>query len=253
MNKKTPLVSVIIPVYNAQNHLNACIDSVLAQTFVDYEIVIINDHSTDNSPQIIQALAQEYPEKIKSLTNQNPKGVAGTRNTGLAVAAGRFVAFLDADDRWQPQKLAMQIDFMQKNDVAFSFTSYQATTPTGTPVGKIIAAPARIGYHDYLKNTIIGCLTVMIDTQKTGKITMPYLRTSQDMALWLELMKRGFVAHGIAQPLALYRQSAGSITANKWQAAADVWVVYRQVEQLSFLYSAMCLVGYAYNAIKKRL
>ena len=117
----------------------------------------------------------------------------------------------------------------------------------------IIVAPKEIDYHSYLKNTIIGCLTVIIDREKTGDFYMPNIRSSHDMALWLLIMKRGFTAYGLNDNLSYYRIVSNSNTSKKWKAAKEVWGVYRRVEKLNLLYSTICFICYIYNAIKKRM
>ena len=247
-----PLVSIVTPIYNAQNTLTECINSILAQGFTDYELLLINDASTDDSLRIAELFAAKHTN-IKVFFNQYQKGIAGARNTALAHAKGRYIAFLDADDAWLPQKLEQQLHFMQKNNAAFSFTAYKTMDSNGVKSHKQIHVPSTICYHAYLKNTIIGCLTVMIDRAQTGDFLVPNLRTSEDMALWLLIFKRGFVAHGLNQPLAYYRQSPKSATSNKLKAAQDVWFVYRKIEKLGFFYSSFCLCCYAFHALKKRL
>jgi teichuronic acid biosynthesis glycosyltransferase TuaG len=160
---------------------------------------------------------------------------------------------LDSDDLWNPKKLEKQLSFMNENEITFSYTTYQFMSENGEDLSNIISAPEKMTYHSYLKNTIIGCLTVIIDREKSGEFEMPNIRSSHDMALWLLIMKRGFSAYGLDENLARYRIVSTSNTASKWHAAKDVWKVYRQVEKLSFIYSAWCFVWYAFNALKKRI
>jgi len=160
---------------------------------------------------------------------------------------------LDSDDYWEKEKLANQIEFMKINDIAFSFSSYIPISEDGKVSYPPILSIEKIGYHDYLKNTIIGCLTVVIDREKTGDFEMPNIRSSHDMALWLLIMKRGFYAYGLDENLAKYRNVSISNTASKWRAAKDVWTVYRKIEKLSFLYSIWCFLNYVFNAIIKRI
>jgi teichuronic acid biosynthesis glycosyltransferase TuaG len=142
---------------------------------------------------------------------------------------------------------------MQKKDIAFSFSTYQFMSEDGKKLTNIIKAPKKMTYHSYLKNTIIGCLTVIIDREKTSDFEMPNTRSSHDMALWLLIMKRGFFAYGLDENLAKYRVISSSNTANKTKAAKEVWNVYRKVEKLNIVYSTICFMGYAFHAIKKRL
>ena len=149
--------------------------------------------------------------------------------------------------------LATKISFMNEKNIAFSFTSYQPISEGGEKKYSVITAPDKMSYHSYLKNTIIGCLTVIIDKEKTGDFQMPNIRSSHDMALWLLIMKRGFSAYGLDENLAYYRIVSTSNTSKKWKAAKEVWDVYRKVENLNIIYSTYCFIGYAFNAIKKRM
>lgn len=246
------LVSIITPSYNSSLFIGETIKSVLNQTYKNWEMIIVDDCSTDNSVEIIN----EYLEKdkrIKLLINQKNKGAAETRNEALKIAKGRFIAFLDSDDLWSFEKLECQLQFMKDKNIAFSFSAYEVIKSTGTTTNKIINVPQKIAYNQYLRNTIIGCLTVVIDKKKVGYFEMPNIKSSHDMALWLLIMKRGFEAYGYNKSLAKYRLVATSNTAKKSKAAMDVWKVYRDIEKLSLFKSMVNFVGYAYNAVKKRI
>ena len=246
------LVSIITPSYNSEKFIKECIESVIAQTYTNWEMMIVDDCSIDNSRQIITSLAEKN-KKIKKIFLDNNVGAAEARNVAIRQAKGKYIAFLDSDDLWNPKKLEKQLSFMNENEIAFSYTTYQFMSEGGEDLSNIISAPEKMTYHSYLKNTIIGCLTVIIDREKSGEFEMPNIRSSHDMALWLLIMKRGFSAYGLDDNLARYRIVTTSNTASKWHAAKDVWKVYRQVEKLSFTYSAWCFVWYAFNALKKRI
>lgn len=142
---------------------------------------------------------------------------------------------------------------MKQNSYAFTFSDYYVMEEDGKRTGKIIRTPASLTYHQYLRNTIIGCLTVMIDREQTGDFRMPLIKSSHDMALWLLIMKRGFKAYGLKEALAGYRLVSTSNTAKKWKAAKDVWKVYRRIENLPLIYAAFCFCGYAMHAVIKRI
>lgn len=246
------LVSIITPSYNSSKFIEECINSVISQTYLDWEMIIVDDCSIDNSRDLITKFAKEN-DRIKPIFLEENVGAAEARNVAIKKSKGKYVAFLDSDDFWKKHKLDKQISFMNEKNIAFSFTSYQPMSENGIEKYSVIKAPYQIDYHSYLKNTIIGCLTVVIDRDKTGNFEMPNIRSSHDMALWLLIMKRGFSAYGLDENLAYYRIVSTSNTSKKWKAAKEVWDVYRKVEKLNMVYSAICFVGYVYNAIKKRI
>ena len=246
------LVSIITPSYNSERFIKQCIKSVLAQTYKNWEMIIVDDFSNDNSKLEIAALSKNEA-RIKTIFLDKNIGAAEARNVAIRKAKGRYIAFLDSDDLWSPKKLEVQILFMCKNNIAFSYTSYQLVSEDGLNNLNTIKAPKEMAYYSYLKNTIIGCLTVIIDRQEVGYFEMPNIRSSHDMALWLLIMRRGFCAYGLDKNLAKYRVVSSSNTANKIQAVKDVWKVYTQVEKLPFLYSFWCFLNYLFHAIKKRI
>ena len=245
-------VSIITPSYNSSRFIVECVNSVIAQTYQNWEMLIVDDGSKDNSTKVIKNLSKK-DQRVHVFFLKENVGAAEARNFAIRKAKGRYIAFLDSDDLWDPKKLEIQISFMSKNNIAFSYTSYQLISQDGLYNLNIIKAPAEMTYHSYLKNTIIGCLTVIIDRKKTGNFEMPNIRSSHDMALWLLIMRRGFYAYGLDKNLAKYRVVASSNTANKIKAVRDVWKVYIKVEKLSFLYSVLCFLSYVFHAIKKRV
>ncbi|MDC0204499.1 glycosyltransferase [Flavobacteriales bacterium] len=246
------LVSIITPSYNSAKFIKQCIESVIAQTYTNWELLIVDDCSIDNSGEIITSFAEKN-KKIQKIFSENNVGAAESRNIGIRQAKGKYIAFLDSDDLWERQKLEKQISFMEKEDIAFSFSTYQPMSEDGSKLYSIIHAPKSITYSSYLKNTIIGCLTVVINREKTGNFEMQNICSSHDMALWLSIMKRGFKAYGLDENLARYRIVSTSNTASKWHAAKDVWKVYREIEMLSFFYSSWCFLNYTFNALVKRI
>ena len=246
------LVSIITPSYNSVRYISECVESVLAQTYTSWEMIIVDDCSEDDSKQLITALSSN-DTRIKTIFLDSNIGAAEARNIALAKAKGQYIAFLDSDDLWEPHKLERQISFMNKNNIAFSYTTYQSISEDGLNLINIIKAPKEMTYYSYLKNTIIGCLTVIINRDKVGYFEMPNVRSSHDMALWLLILKRGFSAYGLDENLAKYRIVSSSNTANKMKAVKDVWRVYREIERLSFLYSLWCFFCYIFNTVKKRI
>ena len=246
------LVSIITPSYNSAKFIKQCIESVIAQTYTNWEMIIVDDCSQDNSKEKIIILSKN-DARIKTVFLDENIGAAEARNVAIQKAKGKYIAFLDSDDLWHPQKLEKQICFMSKKNIAFSYTTYQSISEDGLNDINTIKAIRKMTYQSYLKNTIIGCLTVIIDIKKTGDFEMLNLRSSHDMALWLLIMKRGFYAYGLDENLAKYRIVQNSNTSSKIKAAKDVWKVYREVENLSFLYSSWCFFHYVFYAFKKRI
>ncbi|WP_121663781.1 glycosyltransferase family 2 protein [Metabacillus litoralis] len=245
-----PLVSIITPSYNSTKFIPATIESVLSQTYQNWEMLIVDDCSKDESRKVIR----EYTEKddrIKLIELQENSGAAVARNTAIKAAKGKYVAFLDSDDLWVPKKLEKQIEFMEINDYAFTYSKYQLMDVDGNKLDRVIDVPRNIDYNGLLSNTIIGCLTAVVNIEKTGPIEMPNIRTRQDFALWLSILKRGIKAHGLQEVLAYYRLVPGSISSNKVKAAKQTWKVYREVEKLGLLRSMFSFTGYALNAVKK--
>ena len=246
------LVSIITPSYNSSKFIKDCVNSVFSQTYKNWEMFIVDDCSEDNSKEIISELSTK-DKRIKPIFLEKNVGAAEARNTAIRQSKGKYVAFLDSDDLWNPKKLEKQLSFMNKNEIVFSYTNYQLMSENGEDISNFISAPEKMTYDSYLKNTIIGCLTVIIDREKSGEFEMPNICSSHDMALWLLIMRKGFDAYGLDENLARYRIVSTSNTANKWRAAKDVWMVYRQFEKLSFFYSIWCFLNYAFNAIIKRI
>ncbi len=246
------LVSIITPVYNSEMFLKQTIDSVLAQDYKEWEMILVDDCSIDNSENIIRSY-MEQDERIKYIKLTVNSGAAVSRNTAIENANGRYIAFLDSDDIWTPNKLRVQIEFMKKNNIGFSFSDYKVMNEEGQEINRFIRVPKEIDYKGYLKNTIIGCLTVVIDRKICGDFYMINIRKNQDMATWLQILKKGYKAYGINECLGIYRLVDGSISNNKIKAAKSVWKTYRNVEKFSSIKSIYYFLAYSFNAIKKRL
>ncbi len=244
-------VSIIMPSYNSEQFLPATIDSVINQTFKAWELIIIDDCSPDNSNKIIEDYMQQS-EKIKLISLESNCGPAIARNRGIQEAKGRYIAFLDSDDLWHPDKLSKQLLFMKEKDVALSFTGYYAVDEkTGRPIN-LMSVPSTVNYSMLLKQNIMGCLTVIYDSKKLGKIYMPDILKRQDFALWLKILKKVPYAYGLNESLAYYRVRTSSISSNKIVASTYNWKLYREVEKLP-LYKAIYYFGwYTYNSIRNK-
>ena len=252
MMENPPLVSVIVPCYNMERFISDTIDSVVRQTYPHWELLIADDASTDGTVDIVQKhCAQD--NRIQLVVKPQHSGIADTRNQCLKMAKGRYLAFLDADDLWHPEKLEQQLQFMTERNIGFSYSSYDCVDEDGNPTGKTVKAAGNLDYNAYLHNTIIGCSTVMLDTEKVGTVVVPNFRTSEDAATWLNILRKGFIAYAIEQPLTSYRIRQHSASSNKLKASSDLWRVYRKNEKLPLFKAIACFSSYAFNAIKKRL
>ncbi|MFC9447526.1 glycosyltransferase family 2 protein [Bacillus cereus] len=244
------LVSIITPSYNASSFIKETIQSVQSQTYTNWEMIIIDDVSKDNTCELIKEEIKK-DNRIRLIELQENCGAAIARNTGINNAKGKYVAFLDSDDLWLPEKLEKQLEFMQNNDIAFSFTSYQIMNQDGTLTDKVLHVPEKINYNGLLKNTIIGCLTVMLDIEKLGRVQMPNIRTRQDTATWLKILRQGHYAYGLDEVLSKYRKVENSISSKKFKMAKMNWKLYREIEELSIPKSAWCFINYALNGVVK--
>ena len=247
-----PLVSVIMPCYNMEEYISDTIVSVQKQTFPHWELVIVDDASTDRTAEIVKSY-QNQDDRIRFFVKSTHSGIADTRNQCLKMAQGRYLAFLDSDDVWHPEKLDQQLHFMTERNIGFSYSSYDCIDQMGNPLQKMVKAKCDLKYEAYLRNTIIGCSTVMLDKNIVGEVAVPNFRTSEDTATWLNILKKGFLAYAIEQPLTSYRIRQHSASSNKLKAAADLWKVYRQSEKLPLPKAIVCFSSYAFNAIKKHL
>ena len=244
------LVSIIMPNYNSVQFIEESIKSILDQTYENWELIVVDDLSTDESVQIIESkIVRDIRIKlIKLIKNSGP---AVARNRAIKEAKGRYIAFLDSDDLWTPDKLSRQISFMQEHDVALSYTGYYQIEEKSGEVIDQIHVRQKVDYSELLKQNIIGCLTAIYDTKKIGKVYMPKIRKRQDFGLWLKILKRVPYAYGIDEPLAYYRVRTSSVSSNKMLASKYNWKLYREIENLP-LYKAIYYFGwYTYRSILK--
>lgn len=247
--RKHPLISVITPAYNAERFIDETIESVLQQTYPHWEMVIVDDCSTDKTVDIVENYVKQ-DQRIKLITLDTNSGSAVARNTAMDHAQGDYIAFLDSDDVWFPEKLTKQLAFMQEKNIAFSFTKYVRMHEDGTLTKAVTNAPHKVGYEQLMKHCVIGCLTVMLDMRKIGPMRMINIRTRQDYVFWLHITKKGIPAYGLPEVLAKYRLVEDSISSNKIKAAKQNWHVYRHIEQQSLLKSLWYFSNYALTSVK---
>lgn len=247
-----PLVSIITPVYNAEKFLSETIKSIQSQTYKNWELLLVDDCSKDNSAKIIEEF-KISDNRIKYIKLEKNSGASVSRNTGIKNAKGRFIAFVDSDDIWKPEKLEVQVKYMLENNLGFTFTSYRYMKEDGELTNKVAKAPSKINYNGLLKNTIIGCSTVVIDTDIVEYFEMPLVRRGQDTATWLQILRKEKYAYGIDKDLVYYRLVGESLSSNKIIALKRTWNTYRNVEKLGLIKSSYVFCFYVFNAIKKRI
>lgn len=246
----SPRVSIIMPTYNVEPYVERAVQSVRQQSLPDWELLVADDASDDGTMTILERYAALDP-RIHILPSKERHGAAVTRNRSLERARGRFIAFLDSDDFWLPEKLDRQLAFMEKTGAALSYTGYEKVSAGGEREGRIISVPATVSYQELLNNTLIATVTAIYDTQQLGKVPMPAIQRRQDFALWLMILRQCGLAHGLNEPLACLRKRPGSLSSNRAESARYVWRVYRHHEHLSRLRSSWHFANYAIRAALK--
>ncbi|XQL96278.1 glycosyltransferase family 2 protein [Brachybacterium sp. UNK5269] len=253
-----PLVTVVIPVFNGARTLRQSVLSVLDQTCRDLELVVVDDGSTDETADIVEELAR-HDGRVRLVRRPRSGGPAAARNTGIASGRGRFIAFCDADDLWLPSKLERQLVLAELSDAALVYCGYHrvdasfaGSAADFVPEGRVVHVPTRLSHADLLRRNVIGNLTAVVDTHRTGPVSMPDVPGAEDWALWLRIVRAGGTAVGIDEPLALYRAAQlGSHSADRSRAVRAVWQVLRQQEELPVWSAAVHLVTSAVAALRK--
>ena len=247
------LVSIITPMYNAKQYISETIESVIAQVYTNWEMIIVDDGSTDESPKVVQEYAKK-DARIRYYRQEKNGGIAKARNTAIGYARGRYVAFLDADDLWKPDKLEKTLKFMQEKDTAFVFTGYEFGDQEANGTGKVVHVPEQLDYEHALSRTVIFTSTVMLDLNKLDKelIRMPQVK-SEDTATWWKILKAGNIAYGLDENLTVYRRAGKSLSSNKLEAVRRIWKLYQLQGDLSLPKRLRCFVGWAFGAVYRRL
>lgn len=244
------LVSVITPMYNAEEFIVQAIRSVQQQTYQNWEMVVVDDVSFDKSPQIVREYAKS-DGRIRYLRHEQNTGVAQARNTALQAARGRYVAFLDSDDLWTADKIEKQLRFMEDTGAAFCYGACEVIDKEGNIAGKTRHVPKSRTYQELLKGNAIPCLTVVLDRKKIPDIKMPSM-PHEDYAAWLDILRTGITAHGLNDVLAKYRINDASVSANKMRAAKWTWDIYRRQQGLGLIRSCYYFMCYFVGAVRKR-
>lgn len=291
------LVSIIVPVYRAEKYIAETIAMVQAQTWQDWELLLIEDCSPDNSAGVILEIMKNRAAYVSETASEDgsgsPGGAAGevhevsagsnaiqsleectapggqrialvckaknegaarARNTGIDLAKGRYIAFLDADDVWYPEKLEKELHFMQDRQAGFVFTSYEFGDKQARPTGKVVCVPEELTYKKALSRTVIFTTTVLFDRKVIPEelIRMPVVE-SEDTATWWQILREGYTAYGLNEVLAVYRRPVKSLSSNKLTAIRRIWNLYRRQEKLSVTASIYYFVMWAYRATVRRL
>lgn len=243
-------MSVIMPCYNGQKFIGQSIESVIKQSYKNWELIIVDDCSTDNSFEIVSAYTKAC-SRIKLIRNKVNSGVAETRNSGIRIASGDFLAFLDSDDLWDPQKIEVQLAFMTTYDHPISHTAYRKIDEIGNVIAaKIPVNTQGVSYNQLLRHNEIGCLTAMYNVKQLGK--QYFLKIGhEDFAYWLHLLKSEQKSYGINQVLGSYRLHGKSVSSNKLVAAKYTWKIYRDIEKLSLSKSIFYFCSYAIKSTLK--
>lgn len=248
------LISIIVPVYNAGLYIEETVAMVINQTYENWELILVDDCSKDDGREKIERILSAGDGRIRLIAKPVNEGAARARNTGIEAAKGRYIAFLDADDIWLPDKLRRELSFMEKKQAAFAFTAYEFGDENAKGTGKIVHVPDTLTYKKALSRTVIFSSTVLFDTEKTGReiIKMPEVK-SEDTATWWKVLRNGFTAYGLDEVLVIYRRPAKSLSSNKLEAIRRIWNLYRKQERLSFVYSCCNLFFWAVRATRRRL
>ena len=286
------LVSIIVPIYRAEAYIADTIAMVVRPTSTDWELLLIDDCSPDSSTQVVRDTLREHKWSLRSSVEQDDKeteqgevrsvgnkgirtveeyaddkgrrilliskehneGAAAARNTGLDMAGGRYIAFLDADDVWFPEKLEKELLFMRDRQAGFVFTAYEFGDEQANPTGKVVHVPAQLRYAQALSRTVIFTTTVLLDRESISDklIRMPAIE-SEDTATWWQILRAGNTAYGLDEVLAIYRRPARSLSSNKLTAIRRIWNLYRRQEKLSVITSVRCFIPWAYRACMRRL
>jgi teichuronic acid biosynthesis glycosyltransferase TuaG len=244
-------VSIIMPSYNSERYIKKSIDSVLNQTYKNWELIIIDDCSPDGSLSIIKEYCN-VDSRIRLIVNEKNLGVAESRNAGMKAAQFSYIAFLDSDDLWLEKKLEVQTAFMQENSVAISFTKYYRINDVDLQIGMVNKIPKSVNYYDLLKGNVIAMSTSMIDRRVVEKVNFEKIG-HEDYFFWLETLKNGVLAKGIDDKLVNYRVHSTSLSSNKLKAVTYTWHIYRNLLKLNLLECVYYFFIHEFKAVIKRL
>ena len=239
-----------MPTFNSEKYISESINSIINQTYSSWELLISDDHSTDNTVEIVESYIK-LDSRIQLFQLSSNQGAGVARNHSIKHSKGKYIAFCDSDDLWKPNKLEIQIDFMKKNNLAFSYSSYEIIDEQGR-IKRYIKASKEISFKKMLKNNYVGCLTSIYDVKITGKLYMSKIRKRQDWLLWLKILKKTDSTKGIEQSLALLRNRSNSISSKKFQLLKYNWRVYNHELGYTKISTSFLMIQFIiYYAIKK--
>ena len=250
VREKTPLVSVIMPAYNTERFIAEAIDSVIRQTVTDWELIVINDSSDDATREIVKRYVKKYA-RIHLYENAQNLGVAKTRNRGLELCNGRYVALLDSDDYWHPNFLEKMVCCAERTNADLTYCSYELIDECGDKICKDFIVPLATTFEKSIVRSVITCSTVLMRSEIAKNNHFPTDVYHEDIALWFSLLQEGKTARGVPDVLAAYRQRANSRSAGKIRSACRRWTIYRKYLKMPFIKSAITIIRYGYYGIKK--
>ncbi len=270
------LVSIIVPMYRAAAYIADTIEMVFSQTYCRWELLLVDDCSGDGSVEAVEKALSAYEHRPSDAVLENVRhieeylcgegkevflicknkneGAAAARNTGMDLAGGQYIAFLDADDIWVPDKLRKQLVFIKEKQAGFLFSAYEFGDEEARPTGRVVHVPEVLTYKKALSRTVIFTTTVVFDRNIVPDELMRMPRVeSEDTATWWQVLRAGYTAYGLDEVLAVYRRPAGSLSSNKFKAVKRIWNLYRGQEKLSVFASAFYFVFWAYRATMRRI
>ena len=245
------LVTIITPCYNSADFITQTINSVIAQTYQTWELIVIDDKSTDETCKVVEEFAQKH-NNIKLIKLEKNGGVANARNVGMANATGKYIAFLDSDDVWLKEKLTKQVTYMEEKSLPMTFCAYHRIDEAGEIISKKIEVPPSVNYRQLLSHNVI-----IFSTSLTLKSVIGETRFKkaghEDWIFWLDIFKKPFSGYGLNEALVQYRIRQGSVSSNKLKVIGYTWKILRESEKLGFLESAFLFTKYAFATVWKRL
>lgn len=270
------LVSIIVPMYRAAAYIADTIEMVFSQTYCRWELLLVDDCSGDGSVEAVEKALFAYEHRPSDAVLENVRhieeylcgegkevflicknkneGAAAARNTGMDLAGGQYIAFLDADDIWVPDKLRKQLVFIKEKQAGFLFSAYEFGDEEARPTGRVVHVPEVLTYKKALSRTVIFTTTVVFDRNIVPDELMRMPRVeSEDTATWWQVLRAGYTAYGLDEVLAVYRRPEGSLSSNKFKAVKRIWNLYRGQEKLSVFASAFYFVFWAYRATMRRI